>query len=345
MGTAVLVSRAVLAVVFAAAAFGKLVDPAGSRRAAEAFGLPRRLIGLVAVALPCTEILIVIALLVQPTSRAAALAAMLLLAVFVGAISRLIRRGIAADCHCFGQLHSSVAGWPTLLRNLGLGTLAAGIFVAGPGDSLGSLAGKDLALLVTSISAVMLAMVSVGFWRENRDLRAQKGTSERPARGLPRGTSLPDVELRGLDDSLATVGSALVLGRPAVLIQVGLQCAPCHDLLPELLRWRTVLASELTLIIVSSGPLEANRELAARFDAPGLLVSPDGEFGRTFELDITPSAVHIDEHGRVAALPAAGAGAIEALVRSARDDVESERSGAATAFAGARPAVVDNGQR
>jgi uncharacterized membrane protein YphA (DoxX/SURF4 family) len=323
MGTAVLVLRACLALVFMAAAFGKLRDLPGSRRAVESFGVPRQLVGVTAIVLPCAESIIAIALLVQQTAQASSLAALLLLAIFVAAIGRLIHRGIAAECHCFGQLHSSAAGWPTLLRNLALAAVAGAVVVAGPGRSIASLSGEGAGLLATSLTSVVLAVAVASLWRENRALRARRGSSGQPVEGLPKGTVVPDLMLRSLDDSPVSVRNSLVPGKSAVLVQVGLGCAPCHDLMPELVRWNTVLSEELTIIIVSSGELEANRAFAAQFEASGLLVSPDGEFGAAFQLDITPSAVRIDGRGRVAALPALGAGAIEALVRSVRHEVNS----------------------
>ncbi len=48
--------------------------------------------------------------------------ALALLLLFVSGISANLARGRKPECHCFGQLHSSPAGWKTLARN---GVLAA----------------------------------------------------------------------------------------------------------------------------------------------------------------------------------------------------------------------------
>jgi Recombinase len=56
VGVAVLVARAVLAAVFAAAGAAKLADPQGSRRAASDFGVPQRLTAAVALGLPLAEL-------------------------------------------------------------------------------------------------------------------------------------------------------------------------------------------------------------------------------------------------------------------------------------------------
>src|SRR5436853_4710360 len=75
-----------------------------------------------------------------------ALGALALLLLFVAGIGFNLARGRQPDCHCFGQLHSAPAGWPTLIRNLVLAAVA-GVVVAfgrstpGPGvlDWLGPL--------------------------------------------------------------------------------------------------------------------------------------------------------------------------------------------------------------
>src|SRR5262245_17631165 len=125
MDTAILVLRCVLAMVFALAAVSKMRDPPGTRQAAQDFGLAPRLAVLAAIALPAAELLIAVSLVFEPTAQAGAIAALLLLMAFSVAIVRLMLRGEAPACHCFGQLQSSVAGPPVLARNLGLAALAA----------------------------------------------------------------------------------------------------------------------------------------------------------------------------------------------------------------------------
>ena len=318
MGTAILVLRCVLAVVFATAAVSKALDRPGTRQAAEDFGLARRYAALAAIGLPAVEILIAVSLLVQVTARAGAVAALLLLVAFSVAIGRLMRRGEAPECHCFGQLQSSVAGPSTLARNAGLAVLAAVAVAAGPGTSLAALSGQELALLATAVSTALLAAVVVGLWRENRALRAggavAAGAGE-PARGLPRGSRLPAVGLLDLDGSAVDLGGLVGEGKPAVIVQVGVDCGPCHDLLPELVRWRASLADALTMIVVSSGDLDANRSLAEQFGLPALLVGERDEIASAFALTATPSAVLVDGRGRIAAAPVLGAPGVEALVR------------------------------
>src|SRR5213078_574628 len=79
--------------------------------------------------LPLAELAVAIALLLPATAWWGALGALALLLLFVGGIGYNLARGRQPECHCFGQLHSAPAGWPTLIRNLVLAALA-GVVVA-----------------------------------------------------------------------------------------------------------------------------------------------------------------------------------------------------------------------
>src|ERR671934_912799 len=117
MAGGLLVARVVLAAVFSLAGLAKLTDREGSRVAVGEFGVPERLAGPLATLLPLAELTIAVTVLLTPTARGAAIAALGLLAVFIAAIAVNLGRGRQPDCHCFGQLHSAPAGPATLLRN------------------------------------------------------------------------------------------------------------------------------------------------------------------------------------------------------------------------------------
>src|SRR3954451_19159071 len=101
MAAAALVARLVLAGVFIAAGVGKLLDRRGSQRALREFGVPARLTGFGALALPVAELATAAALLVQPSAPWGAVAALVLLAGFTVGIVNALARGRAPDCHCF----------------------------------------------------------------------------------------------------------------------------------------------------------------------------------------------------------------------------------------------------
>ena len=64
-----LIARLVLAGVFLVAAVAKLKDPAGTRKAVTAFGLPRSGARVIAIALPVAELIVAALLLPARTAR------------------------------------------------------------------------------------------------------------------------------------------------------------------------------------------------------------------------------------------------------------------------------------
>src|SRR4028118_1258148 len=122
MEIALLIGRLLLALVFLVAGLAKLADRAGSRQGLVDFGVPKSLAGPLGILLPLAELALAAALIPASTAWWGALGALALLLLFVAGIGANLARGRKPDCHCFGQLHSSPAGWSTLLRN---GMLAA----------------------------------------------------------------------------------------------------------------------------------------------------------------------------------------------------------------------------
>src|SRR4051812_5635298 len=135
MDVALVGARLLLAAVFAVAGAAKLADLAGPRVAVAGFGVPERTARPVGTLLPFAELFVAGLLLFSSTARAGAIGALVLLALFVVAISVSMARGQRPDCHCFGQLRSEPAGAKTLARNVVLAAVAG--FVAFAGDSEG----------------------------------------------------------------------------------------------------------------------------------------------------------------------------------------------------------------
>src|SRR5207248_8357362 len=123
--------RLLLALVFLVAGLAKLADVAGSQQALRDFGVPAKLATPLGVLLPVAELVVAVALLLPISAWWGGLGALLLLMLFVAGIGYNLARGRQPDCHCFGQLHSSPAGWPTLIRNVVLAALASVIVALG----------------------------------------------------------------------------------------------------------------------------------------------------------------------------------------------------------------------
>jgi len=120
------VARVILAAVFVAAAWGKLIDAAGARQAAADFGVPTAAAPVVAFFVPVAELTVAV-LLVFGGSAAAlgAIGAAVLLAAFTVAVVASLARGRRPDCHCFGRLRPEAVSSRTVVRNGVLLALAA----------------------------------------------------------------------------------------------------------------------------------------------------------------------------------------------------------------------------
>jgi methylamine dehydrogenase accessory protein MauD len=274
--------------------------------------------------LPLLELLVAAALVITPTARVGAVGAVVLLGAFLGAIGRAMARGEAPDCHCFGQIHSEPAGRSTLARNAALAAAAVVALVLAPGRSLAHVGGEEAALLGTSLATLALGAVSLTLWRDNRELKKRPAPRRRPmVEGLPNGSFAPDLPLSTLAGEKLTLHELISSGRPTALVQISPKCGPCRTLVPELIRWQRALAHELNVVAISSGSPEANQAFSEEHGLTGLYLENGQSLGDVYRVKPTPSAVLVDEQGRIAAAPATGAVAIEALIRLGLDTLKA----------------------
>jgi uncharacterized membrane protein YphA (DoxX/SURF4 family)/thiol-disulfide isomerase/thioredoxin len=315
--------RGVLAAVFLVAAAGKLLDRQGSRRALQAFGVPDRFTAVAGWLLPVAEITVAAALLIRPSARWGAVGALLLLAVFIGAVAQAISHGRAPDCHCFGQIHSEPAGPATLVRNLILAVPAVVILAAGTGPSLDgglrSLTGDQRALVAVSILAALLALVVAQLWGERRRLRRDLDALTAPSGppGLPRGAPAPAFALTPVRGEAGTLGELMEPLRPAVLVFLSTNCGPCLQMLPTLAGWQASLVDSVSLPAIFAGERTEIERLSAEHGLSLVLAQNGDELFNLYALRATPSGVLIGSDGAIAGSPAEGVPAIEALIRSA----------------------------
>ncbi|MGY1844827.1 MauE/DoxX family redox-associated membrane protein [Modestobacter sp. SYSU DS0875] len=104
-------ARLLLGGVLVVAGALKLPDPAAAERAVRAYRLlPEALVSPVAFGLPVMEIAAGLALLAGVFVRTAAIAAAVLMAVFIAAIAAAWARGLQIDCGCFGGGGEVAAG-------------------------------------------------------------------------------------------------------------------------------------------------------------------------------------------------------------------------------------------
>jgi peroxiredoxin len=342
MEIALLVARAVLAVVFAVAALAKLSDRAGSRQAVVSFGVPDALATPLSIALPLAEVAVAAALLPTTSAWWGALGALALLLLFVTAIAVNLARGRKPDCRCFGQLSAGPIGWSTLARNAVLAAIAGFVAVGGSRDAgpsplawladrsaveLAGLAGLVLVVaLLATVALLLLNLVRQNgrlFLRiETLEARLEAaGIAPAPEQlpseseaGLPVGAPAPAFQLSGLHGETLTLDALRAAGKPILLIFSDPDCAPCNALLPEIGAWQRDHSPDLMISVVSRGSLDANRAKSSEHGLFNVLVQDDREVGEAYGADGTPSAVIVSPDGTVASPLAEGPERIRALV-------------------------------
>lgn len=352
MSAVLLVATLTLAVVFAAAGLGKLLDLPGSRAAARGFGVPDRIAGPVGLALPVAETAIALLLLPAGTRLSAATAATLLLLVFCAGMALALARGRTPDCHCFGRLHSEPVTWRTLTRSAGLATLAAAVAVGtwhdpAPGAlawtaDLNSMQWVVLGLTVALV--VLGVLVAIAFLHllqahgrvldkldrlERRLGAAGLGLDEPegvPEIGLAPGTELPSLVVTALDGSAVALSDLLAPETPTLFLFTSPTCGPCSILMPEVAGWQDEHAEVLSVVLLSSGDLEAVRRDVHEHGLEQVFLDVGHAALDAFEANGTPSAVLVGPDATVASWVAQGSDWIERLVQTALQGDPGEES-------------------
>jgi methylamine dehydrogenase accessory protein MauD len=322
----VVLARLGLVAVFGLAAIGKLADRHGAREAVVRFGVPRALVNPVALGLPVVELLIAGGLLVTASVTWAAAAAIAMLTIFCVAIVRLLARGEAPDCHCFGGLGSAPVGRGTLVRNLALAGLAGFVAVEGRGrggESISRfLADLGAVAIVLGVATALHAAFSWQLFGQNGrllqrvavleaslGLSADEG-STRPAIGDPA----PSFALPDLDGEIVTLETLLSPGHGALLVFTDPGCTHCNPLLPALGRERG--EHDPKLVVISRGSQVENRAKAAEHGISLVLMQEDYEVAQAYGNHGLPSAILVDAAGRIASAPAGGARAVSELLQA-----------------------------
>jgi peroxiredoxin len=343
--TLLLVGRLVLALVFAVAGAAKLADRASSQKTIGDFGVPATLATPLGIMLPLAELAVACALIPTSTALWGAVGALALLVLFVVGIGANLARGRKPECHCFGQLHSSPAGWKTLARN-GMLAFVAGFLVwqgwqgnIGP-SAVSWLGNLSTAQLLGLFGGLLVLGLLAGQWWFLLHLLGQNGRllvriealeaipapggvpqpspngtqQSQPVAGLPVGSEAPPFNLDGLHGETRTLDSLRATGTPVVLLFTDPNCGPCNALLPEVGRWQQEHAQKLTLALVSRGEVEENEVKAAEHGLTNVLLQEDWEVSEAYEVGGTPSAVLLRPEGSIGSAVAGGAEAIRTLV-------------------------------
>ena len=322
MNDALIVARLCLAAVFFVAGVAKLADRSGTRQALSDFDVPHRLADPLLLLLPAAELAAATALLFPTTARWGAAGSLVLLALFVVGLTRVLRRGEAPDCHCFGQVHSKPASWVTVARNLVLALPAAYVVLAGPGPSLASWVADtdatDLWLIATGALATLTATTSFLLWRENRRLRSTGGREVTSLRQI--GALAPHFTLPSTTGRAVSLQDLLADDRACLLTFVHPGCGPCKALLPELARWHDTITERLALTLITAVKATEAEKLAREHALSDVLIDEQSTVSHAYGATAVPSAVLVASDGTVRSTLVAGPVAIESLIRLALHD-------------------------
>jgi thiol-disulfide isomerase/thioredoxin len=312
-----LLARAVLIIAFAWAALSKLNDRPGTSAAAADLGVPRRLAGAAAVALPIAELGVAVALVPAATATAAAYAAFALLAAFTLALIASLLRGRRPTCHCFGRLSAHPAGWLSVGRNLVLAGLAATVALGGPGNGIAlDLSGRERWLAAAAAlllaTTVTLAWVVAVLLRRHGDLLVRLdeiGARPNVARALADGAAAP---------SFPQLQALRRLGPPVLLVFIDPDCAACNELLPRIATWQSEYSDRLTVAVISAA------DVADELDH--VVLDIGGAVRERYGVGVTPTAMLVDREALIAA-KVAGAEPITKLVQTVTHDAATPRPG------------------
>lgn len=317
MDPAVLAARVLLAGVFATAAVTKLSDRGAALRAVEDFGLGSRAASAVARTLPLVELLVAVAMLVNPLARVAAAAAVVLLAGFSAGIANALRKGRAPDCGCFGGISAKPVSRWTLVRNGVLGALAVLVVASGASMSAWLAIGAGAAAAAAAFLATRIERPEAASFTT--------GGATLP-RGLPLGAPAPEFELPATSGELRSLASLRARGRPALLLFLDSGCGSCAELHPHLRRWQRALRDQLSIAVVMRGDPAAAATLAAQHGVEDVLRDEaDGATASRFQIAGNPSAIVVGADGDIASVPVVGADAIEELVRQTLQRAEDRQ--------------------
>lgn len=342
------VARVVLAATFIVSGVAKLIAP-GTAAAFREFGVPRQLAASASLLVPAMELSAALLLLPAITAWWGAWLGTALIGAFSAGIGANLVIGRSPDCHCFGVIAASRAGWSALLRNAALLALAVSVLVGGKGQPslvswIGELNARGSVLIGALIGSASVAMVlaalGAGIWllwrRQGRIMtrldELERGRARSP-KGLPqsrptrsatvrRGSVAPDFtlpDLSGRSTSLIPADPSV----PTLLVFTDPGCRPCGALMPDVAAWQRRLEGRMTVTVVSNGSIEATRELAETHGLTNVRMQEGFEVSEAFDARGMPAALAVGRSGRIASEVATGGARIRALMTNISGVLES----------------------
>lgn len=284
---------------------------------------------------PWAEIGLAVLLIVlpKPWSLVAAVAAVLLMLVYLGIIVRALGFGYPITCGCFGRLGLGEVTRRTAVRN-GLLVLVAALGVwsaTADGSVLSRLVAADATTWVwLGLLALTVLVVVVTFGGEPS---AGLSRPQTPDAQVPDGSDelddylrqpIPYGMLEGPDGSRHPLHE-LAMTSAHLLVFVSPGCGACGQVIPQIKGWDEALPP-VTVRAVVAMPLDMARQSAPHLEGV-VLHDPDASVARTFGVG-NPGAVLLGTDGLLAGGPVTGTHAVEQLVADIQ--VELTEAGALT---------------
>lgn len=338
MATVLPVVRIVLAAAFLTSCLAKLLDPAVTRRSLRDFGVPGRLVGIGAIALPVLELLIAAGLAAAPTARVAAAAALVLVAVFTAAIGYQLARGRNPRCNCFGAMSGKTVGKASLIRNAILIAAAVSVLTTRQAQSGPNVArwlmdtGPAERLILAVGGATLTALLLMGHALaqlrrqqqriltlvENLQTSAELqsgGTTVRPLPApMPATRAAPAFQLADISRAPTSLTDLLATGRGALLLFVNPRCGPCDATLALVSSWRMTHHDLPPIAVITQGTAPDNQDKVLTHALRPVLLQRDREVAEAYGVHGTPCMVAIGSNGRTTGPPAHGQHTITQLL-------------------------------
>ena len=148
-----------------------------------------------------------------------------------------------------------------------------------------------------------------------RSLVAHLATPQAPVPITKKfGEFAPEVKLSDLEGD--TVELKDFRGEKTLVLFWNPGCGFCQQMLPDLRKWEAAPQADAPkLLLISAGTKEANEAMGL---GSTIVLDPSFAVGRAFGAGGTPSAVLVDEEGRIASEVAVGAPAVLDLARAGR---------------------------
>ena len=330
MDALLLVVRLILAAVLLLSGALKLVDRDGSRETFEGVGVPDMVARPLVWLLPSVELVVGLLVCVPATARLASAAAVVLLAGYTVVVWRLVRRGGAVACHCFGALSREPVSYRTLVRNLVLLALAL-LGAVGQVDGYWTSwqwvreapPATDVALVVSTAAlgtTAWLAALALKLMRRNGELLQAAGDSgilsaaARPPSGPGGNTVALEFDLPDAGGESWTLDRLVKPGRHLALVSVDPNCGPCRALLPELATWLGRNDGSPLDVVLLSGDAAATVGECSSNGVHVPVLAADRQTLAAYGLSATPAVVVVGPDRRFKAGPAGGRTAVLELL-------------------------------